>query len=342
MEAIILHNKGGADQLKFGEAQIPKIKENEVLVKVKAASVNHLDIWVREGNFPIRYPIILGCECAGDVAEIGKNVQGFNKGDKVAVMPSIPCRQCGFCLAGNDNLCESLKRLGITVNGCYAEYVKVPAQNLLLMNNTLSYEGAASVPIVFGTAYRVLISLAKIKVGETVLIMAAGSGVGTCAIQIAKLAGARVITAAGTDEKLVKAGSLGADFTVNYSKIPDFNKEVMCFTNGEGADVVIEQLGGESFNRSLICLKRGGRIVVLGTTSKNSFDIDMRNFYRNNYKMIGTSGTTHKEVREVFELVKVGKLKPIIDKIFPLKDASLAHKYMEGRKNFGKIVLRVQ
>lgn len=341
MKAIILHNKGNADQLKLEEVKTPEIDDNEVLVKVMATSINHLDIWVRERHFPITYPIILGCEGAGDVVEIGKNVQGFKEGDKVLVHPRIVCGQCEYCFEGNDNLCKNAMQLGVTINGCYAEYVKVPPENLYLINDKISYEEAASVPITFGTAYRVLINLAKIKVGETALIMAAGSGVGTAAIQIAKLAGAKVIAAAGNDEKLEKAKEIGADFLVNYYRNQDFDKEVKDLTNGSGVDVVIEQVGGNILPKAMNCLKKGGRLVTLGTTAGNKVELDVQYFYRNNLTMLGTSGTTHREVRAVFELVKEGKLKPIIDKIFPLKDASLAHKYMEERRNFGKIILKI-
>ena len=340
MKAIVLHNKGNANQLKYGEIETPKINGDEVLVKLKAASVNHLDIWVREGNIPPKYPIILGSEGAGDIAEIGKNVKNLKVNDKVAVMPIIPCAQCEFCLAGSDNLCKNMKRIGITVNGCYAEYVKVPPQSLLMMSDKLTYEEAASVPVTFGTAYRVLISLAKIKLGDTILIMAAGSGVGTAAIQIAKLAGAKVIAAAGNDEKLDKSKELGADFLVNYYRSQNFDEEVRYLTKGNGVDVVIEQIGGNILPKALNCLRKGGRLVTLGTTAGNKVEIDVQHFYRNNLTMMGTSGVTQKEIKDVFELVKDGRLKPIIDKIFALKDASLAHKYMEERKNFGKIVLK--
>lgn len=340
MKAIILTGKGDASKLRYGEAETPNISENEVLVKIKAASVNHLDIWVREGHFPVSYPFILGCEAAGDIADIGKNVKNYKKGDRVLVHPRVTCGQCEFCFAGSDNLCRNAKQLGVNINGCYAEYVKVPEQNLYLMGENMGYEEAASIPITFGTAYRVLINLAKIKLSEKVLIMAAGSGVGTAAMQIAKLAGAKVIAAAGNDEKLEKAKALGADFTVNYYRNQDFDKEIKNFTNGEGVDVVIEQIGGKILLKSLNCLKKGGRIAVLGTTSGSKAEIDVQNFYRNNLTMLGTSGTTHKEVKAAFDLVKDGKLTPIIDKTFPLKDAALAHKYMEERRNFGKIVLK--
>lgn len=340
MKAIVLHSKGNADNLKLEEVETPRISDDEVLVKLKAASVNHLDIWVRMGNVHGNYPIILGCEGAGDVAEIGKNVRGFNKGDKVLVHPRITCGRCEHCFEGNDNLCKNAKQLGVTINGCYAEYVKAPPENLYLIGN-LGYEEAASVPITFGTAYRVLISLAKIKPGETALIMAAGSGVGTAAVQIAKLAGAKVIAAAGSDEKLDKCRELGADLLVNYYRNQNFDEEVKYLTNDNGVDVVIEQIGGNILPRALNCLKKGGRLVTLGTTAGNKIEMDVQHFYRNNLTMLGSSGTTHREVRSVFGLVKEGKLKPIIDRIFPLKDASLAHKYMEERKNFGKIVLNI-
>jgi NADPH:quinone reductase-like Zn-dependent oxidoreductase len=257
----------------------------------------------------------------------------------VLVHPRIACGKCEYCFEGNDNLCKNAKQLGVTVNGCYAEYVKAPQENLYLIGN-LGYEGAASVPITFGTAYRVLISLAKIKPGETVLIMAAGSGVGTAAIQIAKLAGAKVIAAAGNDEKLDKCKGLGADFLVNYYKNQNFDEEVKYLTNGKGVDAVIEQIGSNVLPKALNCLRKGARLVTLGTTAGNKIEIDVQHFYRNNLAMLGTSGTTHREVKAVFELVKNGKLKPIIDKTFALKDASLAHKYMEERRNFGKIILK--
>lgn len=342
MKAIILKNKGDALQLKYEEAETPKINDDEVLVKVKYASVNHLDIWVRMGNIPAAYPVILGSEGAGDIVDVGKNVNDFKTNDKVVVLPTIPCWKCEYCIAGNDNLCKNMKRVGITVNGCYAEYVKVPSQSLLLMNDKISYDEAASVPITFGTAYRVLINLAKIKIGETVLIMAAGSGVGTAAVQIAKLAGAKVIAAAGNDEKLDKAKGLGADMLVNYYRNQNFDEEVRYLTNGSGVDAVVEQVGGNILPKSINCMKKEGRLVTLGTTAGNKVEIDVQHFYRNNLTMLGTSGTTHREIRNVFELVKEGKLKPIIDRTFSLKDAGLAHKYMEERKNFGKIVLNCE
>ena len=339
MKAIVLHNKGDVNQLKYEEVEVPKINDDEVLVKLKASPINHLDIWVRIGNIPANYPVILGCEGAGDIIEVGKNITELKKTDRVVVIPKIICGKCEYCLEGNDNLCRNGKTLGVTTNGCYAEYVKVPPQNLLLMNDKMGYEEAASVPTVFGTAWRALITLAEIRVGETVLIQAAGSGVGTAAIQIAKLAGAKVIAAAGSDEKLEKAKSLGADFIINYYQNENFYKEVKDLTNGNGADAVIEQAGGNIFLKSLNCLKRGGRIVTLGATAGNKVEFDLQHFYRNNLRMLGTSGATHREIRSVFELVNYGKLKPIIDRVFPLKDASLAHKYMEERINFGKIVL---
>jgi len=340
MKAIVLRNKGDASQLKYGEVETPNINDDEVLVKIKAASVNHLDIWVRTGQFSPTFPLIIGCEGAGDIEETGKNVKGFKQGDKVLVHPRITCGKCDYCFEGNDNLCRNAKQLGVNINGCYAEYVKVPQQNLYLLTDKISYEEAASVPITFGTAYRALVSLAKIKPGEIVLIQAAGSGIGTAAIQIAKLAGAKVIAAAGSDEKLDKAKGIGADFLVNYYRNQNFDEEVKYLTNGNGVDAVIEQIGGYILPKSLNCLKKNGRLVTLGTTAGNKIEIDAQHFYRNNLTMLGTSGTTHKEVKAAFELVKDGKIKPVIDRTFPLKDAGTAHNYMEERKNFGKIILK--
>lgn len=340
MKAIVLHNKGDANQLKLEEVETPKINDDEVLVKIKAASINHLDIWVRTGQFPIKYPLIPGCEAAGDIVDLGKNVKGFKKGDRVVIIPRIFCGKCEYCLAGNNNLCKNGKTLGVSDNGCYAEYVKAPQRNLLLMDAKISYEEAASVPVAYGTAYRVVTSLARLEPKETVLITASGSGVGTGAVQIAKLYGANVIAAAGSDEKLEKIKELGADFLVNYYRNQNFDEEVRYITKGNGVDVVIEQIGGNIFTKSLKCLKKNGRIVVFGATAGNKVEFDIQYFYRNNFSMHGSSGATRKEITEIFELVKSGKIKPIIDRVFPLKDAGLGHKYMEERKNFGKIILK--
>ncbi len=340
MKAIVLHDKAEAGQLKLEEFPLPQIDDNEVLVKLKAASVNHLDVWVRMGQFPTKYPHILGCEGAGEIAEIGKNVKGLKKNDKVVVLPRIFCGKCEYCASGQDNLCKFGETIGVTLNGCYSEYVKAPAKNVILIGK-LSYEEAASVPVAYGTAYRILKTLAQIKPKEKVLITAAGSGVGTGAVQIAKHFGATVIAASGNDEKLQKAKRLGADYTINYNQSENFESEAKELTKGEGVDAVIEQIGGDIFNKCLSCLRRGGRIVVFGATAGAVVQFNIASFYRNNLTMIGSSGATRKEVLEVFELVKKGKVKPVIDRTFALEDASLAHKYMEERKNFGKIILKI-
>lgn len=340
MKAIILRNKGNANQLKYEEVEAPKINGDEALVKVKAASINHLDIWVRLGNVPASLPIIPGCEGAGDVVEVGKNVRDFKKGDKVVAIPRISCGECEYCLQGNDNLCRNGEIFGVTRNGFYAEYAKVPAKNLILIGKQ-GYGEAASVPVAYGTAYRAVATLAKLKPKETALITAAGSGVGTGAVQIARLAGAVVIAVAGNDEKLEKIKNLGADFAVNYHSNEDFDKEVLNLTKGIGVDAVIEQAGGAILAKCLNCLKKNGRIVVFGATAGAKAEFDIQHFYRNNLSMFGSSGATKKEIMEIFELVQKGKIKPIIDTAFPLKDAALAHKHMEERKNFGKIILKV-
>ena len=340
MKAIVLHDKAEASQMKLEEFPLPKIYDNEVLVKLKAASVNHLDVWVRMGQFPTKYPHIMGCEGAGEIADIGKNVKGLKKNDKVVVLPRIFCGKCEYCASGHDNLCKFGETIGVTLDGCYAEYVKAPARNVTLIGK-LSYEEAASIPVAYGTAYRIIKTLAQLKPKETILITAAGSGVGTGAVQIAKHFGATVIAASGNDEKLQKAKKLGADFTINYSKNENFESEIKELTKGTEVDVVIEQVGGNIFTKSLGCLRRGGRIVVFGAIAGAVVQFNIPSFYRNNLTMIGSSGATKKEVMEIFELVKKGKVKSVIDRTFALEDASLAHKYMEERKNFGKIILNI-
>ncbi len=342
MKAVYFDTHGGVDVLKYGDRPDPVISDNEVLVRLKAASINHLDIWVRQGlpGIPIPLPHILGNEGAGEVAAVGKNVKHVKPGDRVLVTPGLNCGECTYCSAGWDSACPQYKLTGFQVDGCYAELVKAPAHNILPISKKFSFEEWASIPLVFITAYHMLFTRAGLKTGETVLVQAGGSGIGIAAIQLAKQAGARVITTAGSDEKLAKAKSLGADFGINYKK-EDTAKRVLDITGGKGVDVVFEHIGPETWDASMKCLGKLGRLVTCGATSGPKVEIDLRFLYMKQLTILGSYMGGRRELDKALALFEAGKLKPVVDKIFPLKDARAAHEYMLDRKNFGKIVLTV-
>ena len=340
MKAVLFYEHGDTDKLVYTDCAEPEIASSEVLVKVKACGLNHLDIWVREGipGVTIPLPHILGCEISGEVTQVGSDVKQVREGQRVLVAPGINCGRCEYCLSANESLCSEFKIMGFQIDGGYAEYVKVPAENIVEISDTLSFEEWAAVPLVFLTAWHMLKTRAGLRAGETVLVHAAGSGIGSAAVQIAKLSGADVIATAGTVEKLRKAGQLGADYGINYLQ-DDFVEKVKEFTNGNGVDVVFEHIGPETFEKSLLCLKRGGRVVTCGATSGPVVNIDLRFFFVKQLSISGCYMGSRKELIEVLRLVKSGRLKPVVDSVFQLKDAIEAQKMMIERKQFGKIVL---
>ncbi len=340
MKAVVVYEHGGVEKLVYTDYVEPEISPSEVLVKVKACGINHLDIWVREGMPGIKIPLphILGCEISGEITQVGEQVKYLSVGQHVLVAPGINCGRCEYCLSANDSLCNEYKVVGYQVDGGYAEYAKVPAENIISISEKLPFEEWAAVPLVFLTAWHMLQTRAGLTTGETVLIHAAGSGIGSAAIQIARLSGAEVITTAGNDEKLEKARKLGADFLINYSR-DDFVKKVKEFTNGKGVDVVFEHIGPETWEKSLSCLRRGGRIVTCGATSGPTVNIDLRFLFVKQLSISGCYMGSRKELMEVLRLVESGRLKPVVDSVFPLKDAAAAQIKMMDRKQFGKIVL---
>lgn len=344
MKAIRFHEFGEAEVLKLEDMPKPTIGPNEILLKMKAAALNHLDIWVRSGarekNIPL--PHIPGSDGSGIIAEVGSAVDFLKVGDKVLISPGISCGHCEMCLGGSDNLCRTYHVLGTKEDGTYAEFVKLPATNVLPIPDGLDFNQAAAVPLVFLTAWHMLVGLTKIKPGDIVLIHGAGSGVGSAGIQIAKLFSAHVITTAGSEEKLEKAKSLGADESINY-KEKDFVEEVKRITDKRGVDVVFEHNGGEIFEKSILALAKGGRLVTCGATSEYVGKIDLRYVYAKHLALYGSFMGTKHEMIEVLKFFKKGEgtvqLKPVIDSVFPLDKATGAHKRLEERKNFGKIVL---
>jgi 2-desacetyl-2-hydroxyethyl bacteriochlorophyllide A dehydrogenase len=340
MKAVVFHEHGNPEKLVFQEVPTPRPDEDEVLVRVKACSINHVDILVRQGipAYKTAFPHISGCDVAGIVEAVGKNVTGITPGEKVFVAPGLSCFRCAYCLSGQDNMCISYKILGAHTNGGYAEFVKVPAINVLTMPSSLGFEDAASFPLAFLTAWHMLITRADLKAGQEVLVLAAGSGIGVAAIQIAKLAGAWVIAAAGRDDKLEKAKALGADEVINYRR-EDFSNKIREFTGGKGVDVVFEHVGPETWEKSLTSLAKNGKLVTCGATSGPEAKTDLRYIFSRQLSILGSMMGTRSDLLEVTKLLEIGKLKPVIDSVFPLKDARRAQERMLERNNFGKLIL---
>jgi len=340
MRAVVFREHGGPEKLIYTEVPTPVPGPNEALVRVRACALNHLDIWRRQGLPGVSLPLphILGCDISGEVEEInGKS--NIQKGTRVIVSPGISCRNCKWCQTGWDSLCDQYQIIGFQIPGGYAEYVTVPIKNLIPVSNKYSFEEWASCPLVFLTVWHMLVTHAKLQKGETILVQAAGSGIGSAAIQLAKHLGARVITTVGSDEKNVSAKKMGADHVINY-KTTDFAKEARKLTQDQGVDVVFEHIGGETFQKSLAALSKKGRLVTCGATSGPTAQIDLRFLYMRQHSIMGSYMGGHSELLEAIKLLEAGIVKPVVDTVFPLKDAGKAHERMLARKNIGKIVLK--
>ncbi len=342
MNAVVFHEHGGPGKLQYQEMPAPTIGPNEVLVRVKACALNHLDIWIRQGSpaYPMPLPHISGSDVAGTVQQIGSQVEGVAEGERVYVSPGVGCGHCEQCLAGRDNMCRSYGLIGAMCHGGYAEYVKVPARNVFPIPGTLTFEQAAAFPLVSVTAWHMLFTLADLHLGEEVLIMGAGSGVGHMAIQMAKLAGARVITTVGSDDKIDKAKALGADEVINHNR-EKVNQRVRELTQRRGVDVVIEHIGPEVWGQCIDSLAKGGRLITCGATTGAEVKLDLRYVYSRQLTIKGSYMGSQSELLKAAELVGQGRLRPVIDRTFPLSDAKGAQEYLLNRKFFGKIVLAI-
>ncbi|MFQ5650440.1 MAG: zinc-binding dehydrogenase [bacterium] len=340
MKAILIDEHGGVDKLRYGEFPAPQIVAGEVLLQVKAVALNHLDLWVRQGLPAVKLtmPHILGSDVAGVVADVGRGVHNVQSGDRVLLAPGWGCGACQDCLAGNDNRCRHYKVLGENLQGTYAEYVKAPGENAFPIPEGLSFEEAAAIPLVFLTAWHMLVDQIKIQPGEQILILAAGSGVGSAAIQIARLFGAHVIATASSETKLEKAKELGADELINYED-KDFLDEIKRITNKQGVDIVFEHVGKATWQKSIKALKPGGRLVTCGATTGHEAVTDLRYVFFKELKIFGNFMGRKAGLLEALKFFP-DKLKPVLDTSFPLKDAARAHKKLMSREQFGKIILK--
>ncbi len=343
MKAVRFHENGGPEKLQYEEAPRPTINETEVLVRVRGCALNHLDIFAREGIRKERLPMphISGSDIAGEIGEVGKQVTGHSVGEKVLVAPGISCGICEYCTTGWDSLCTSYKIIGNETQGGYAEYVAVPGENLLPIPDKLSFEEASSIPLVFLTAWHMLVTRAHLKPGETVLVWAAGSGVGSAAIQVAKVLGAKVVATAGSDEKTEKARKLGADWVINHhtQQVPE---EVKRVTNGAKVNVVFDHIGAATWEKSMRSMAPGGRLVNCGVTSGGKAEVDIRYVFVRQFSLLGSYMGGKGELFQVLRFFEDGRLRPVVDSVFPLQDAAKAQERMEKSEHFGKIVLKVE
>jgi NADPH:quinone reductase-like Zn-dependent oxidoreductase len=340
MKAVAIRSHGGPEVVKLEDLPDPQPGPGQVVVAVKAAALNHLDIWVRKGwpGLTLSFPHVLGSDVAGVVEAVGPGVDGVKAGDAVVVNPSLGCGRCEQCLSGHENLCRKFSILGEHVSGGQAQKLTVPARNVLPKPARLSFEEAAAVPLTFMTAWHALVQRAKVRLGETVLVHAAGSGVGVAAVQIAKLLGARVIATAGSDAKLQKAKALGADEVVNY-ETQDFSKEVKRLTDRKGVEVVFEHVGKKTWERSILSAAIGGRITTVGATTGFDPLTDLRHVFFRQLSILGSTMGTAADLVEVLRFVGEGKLRPVVDRVLPLAEARRGQDLLSERAQFGKIVL---
>jgi len=341
-EAMVMRATGGPEVLQRETIDLPEPGPREVRVRVRAVAMNHMDLWVRRGLPHMKYewPYRLGCDIAGEVDALGPGARGAAVGDKVLVSPGLSCGVCERCLSGADNLCKQYRIFGEGAQGGYARHLNVPDTNLLPYPASLPFTHASALPLVFLTAWQMVVTKAQVQPGQTVLVQAAGSGVGSAAVQVAKLFGARVIATTSTDDKAERARALGADHVINYTT-QDFVAECKKVTGKLGVDVVIEHVGGDVFVKSVLATRWGGRVVTCGATAGFTPTIDLRQVFFRQVEVLGSTMGPKGSLFGILARVNEGKLLPVVDRVMSLWDAAEAHRVLEERKAFGKVVLEV-
>jgi NADPH:quinone reductase-like Zn-dependent oxidoreductase len=342
-EAIVLRGHGGPEVLVRETIDVPDPGPREVRIRVRAVACNHLDLWVRRGipGLKLEYPHRLGADVVGEIEAIGPGARGATLGERVVVSPGVSCGVCPRCLSGQDQLCRQYAILGEHTQGGYTQHLNVPDTNLLPYPGDLPATDVAAVPLVFLTAWQMVVDKGQVRPGQVVLVQAAGSGVSSAAIQIAKLHGARVLATAGSDAKADRARALGADEVINY-KTSDFVAEVKRLTGKRGVDVVIEHVGGDVMTKSILSTTAGGRIVTCGATAGFEPKIDLRHVFFRQIEILGSTMGPKGSLFGILEHVKAGRLRPVVDRVLPLWQAAEAHRALEAREAFGKIVLEVE
>ncbi len=342
MKTILFHNYGEPEVLEYTDFPIPQPKPGEALVRLHAAALNRMDVFVRNGwpGIKLELPHIPGADGAGVIAELGKEVEGFSIGDRVVINANLGCGECQACITGQDNRCKTWHLLGETVRGTYCQYICLPTRQLLKIPNDFDLHQAAAAALVYLTAWHSMVTRGEIKAGETVAIVGAGGGVNSASIQIAKYLGATVIVTGSNAQKLNQAQALGADILIDRSKEADWAKAVFLATNKRGVDAVVDNVG-TTFQSSLRTLRKGGRLLTVGNSAAPRFEIDNRYIFAKHLSILGSTMGTLKDFSEVMGLVFAGKLKPVLDKTYPLKDAAIAQERLWNGENFGKITLDI-
>jgi NADPH:quinone reductase-like Zn-dependent oxidoreductase len=360
MKAVLFHQHGGPDVLEYADFPTPEPKPGEALIRLHAAALNRMDVMVRNGwpGLKLELPHINGADGAGEIIAFGseparspwhrppgqvsplRSSNDFSVGDHVVIDANLGCGECEFCLAGKDNLCRAWHLLGETLRGTYAEYVSVPVRQLYRLPDDFDFHQAAAAALVYQTAWHSLVKRGNLQKGETLLIVGAGGGVNTASAQIAKWIGARVVVVGSDARKLEMAESLGADILIDRSIEEDWSKAVFLATNKRGVDVVVDNVG-TTFMLSLRALRKGGRLLTVGNSGGPKFEIDNRYVFAKHLSIIGSTMSTLSDFREVMDLIVAGELKPVIDRTYPLKDATLAQERLWKNENFGKITLDI-
>ena len=347
MKVVLFRAHGGPEVLEYTDFSTPEPKAGEALIRLHAAALNRMDVMVRNGwpGLKLELPHINGADGAGQVVSINspipdQKISEVSVGDRVVINANLGCGECEFCLEEKDNLCRNWHLLGETIRGTYAEYVALPLKQLYRLPKDFDYHQAAAAALVYQTAWHSLAKRGKLQSGETVLIIGAGGGVNTASVQIAKYIGAQVIVVGSNAEKLGKAESIDADVLIDRSKEEDWSKAVFLATNKRGVDAVVDNVGG-TFMQSLRALRKGGRLLTVGNSAGPRVEIDNRYMFAKHLSIIGSTMSTLEDFREVMDLIVAGKLKPILDKTYPLKDAALAQDRLWKNENFGKITLDI-
>jgi NADPH:quinone reductase-like Zn-dependent oxidoreductase len=340
MKAVRIHQHGGPEVLKYEDVPEPQIRHDEVLLRVRACALNHLDLWVRGGLPGAKFPMphVLGSDIAGEVVRVGELCERIKPGQRVLLSPGTSCRQCEQCVSGQDNLCRRYTLFGAGRPGGNREYMPAPEYTVIPIPDHLSFEQAAAAPLVFVTAWHMLLTRAGLQAGEDVLVLAASSGVGMAAVQIAKMFQCRVIATAGGEAKLRKARELGADHVIDHYQ-QDISAEVKKITDRRGVDVVFEHVGAATWPKSVESLASNGRLVTCGNTTGYDVKLDIRYLFSKHQALVGSFMGTMGELHRALKFVFNGKLKPVVDRVFPMAETAAAHAYLENKEQFGKVIV---